>query len=357
VGQVAAGARELERELDFGDCDDSSDGGTGGPDLGPTGGTRLARMEARLESLGTEVEAVRRAQRQMLGEDVEDGSLDAAPALEVSFAGAQGTQVGPGSAAGAAGPAGVASLGGGAKSPANGASPATTPVGKKPAVAGMGALANTVKDMGGRLEHLQDAMEGILSGKVNIVSEETLIELDSRFESRLTSVWKELKKYADSAATRADRLEQHMGGRVGKLETTWAEFLDKKKTEKELEEKLKELAKLIEWLTWRITWLEWACKGEERGFGRPLDEKDIMHVPPPGTVAATAFAQPLTEDCELWARAGSSQRLRRPMPTPIVEPGSFGSSTGIGRQLAQAYRAAPSQMRASRGSGSLPKLA
>lgn len=196
---------------------------------------------------------------------------------------------------------------------------------------------------------------------MNVISGKTLSTLDSRFESKLTSVWRELKKHAESAGTRADRLEQHLGGRLGKLETTWVEFLAKKKTEKELEDRLKELQKLLEWLTWRITWLEWSTKGEERGFGRPLDEKAAIPMAPPQTVAATAMAQPLAEDMDLWVRSGSRQRLRRPLNMTVVSPGTF---THVGQQVVHAdarYMQNPlggsMRVTASRSQPRLPTLA
>merc|ERR1719229_1750924 len=133
----------------------------------------------------------------------------------------------------------------------------------------------------------------------------------------MNMVWKELKDFSETAAKRADQIEAKALKKIEKVENAFNEYLAKKKSQKELEEQMKELKKTFEWLMWRITWLEWATKGEERGFGRPLDERAVGPCPT-HTNTATAFAQPISEDVELWARSGSAQRLRRQISVPLI---------------------------------------
>jgi hypothetical protein len=154
------------------------------------------------------------------------------------------------------------------------------------------------------------------------ITEELLAELDKRSEDRLEAVWRELKGYADASAVQAGQLERNLSTRMDKVEGylnvlsnrgIGGDAADLKKERQSTDQRAKD----IEWLNWRISWLEWATGGEKRGFGRPLDEKSTLPAPPPGTVTAQCFSQPLTEDMELWAREpGGRQRLRRRMTTP-----------------------------------------
>merc|ERR1712194_413945 len=160
--------------------------------------------------------------------------------------------------------------------------------------------------------------------------ESAMAELDKRSSDRLASVWKELKNYADGAATRADQLERNTSSRMDKMEANVKIFMNKRSDESEYV-KEKDLVKHLEWLNWRISWLEWATSGEKRSFSRPLDSKAVMPCPPPGTNCAPVFSQPITEDVEMWARQkDGTQRLRRRMPAPN-DPGPSAHSRSHGQ--------------------------
>jgi len=326
VAQIQARAEELERQFEEDNNSGSGDGGTGSAD-GDADGGRVARLEARVVELAVQVEALRTG----FNDGISLGGSD------LGMGEVAGTATRPASgdpaAMGSAIPEGVVS--------------ATTPTGsRRTSASGTGPnhsqLMSMVRTLADEVTNLREVCikelaAGLHSVKQQLagstgrgLKEEITSELDRRSETRLATVWTELKGFADAASTRADQVERSLGARVVKVENGFSEMLKRKKGEKELEQLIKEQQKQIEWVTWRISWLEWATKGEERGFARPLDSKAIL--PPPSTAAATAFAQPLTEDVELWARevnggGNGRQRLRRPIQVPIVEPGG-GSSPG-----------------------------
>jgi tetrahydromethanopterin S-methyltransferase subunit B len=173
-------------------------------------------------------------------------------------------------------------------------------------------------------------------------------ELDKRTETRLTTVWAELIQHTQSAATRADALERGLVERFERQESSLKNVVKQLDGNKKDGGSIGHLQKQLEWIVWRVTWLEWATGGEQRSFGRPLDHKALQ--PPPGTVSATAFQQPITEDVELWARDPRTlgpQRLRRaPVKTTRAHLG--------GRpQTAQGGGGAPGT---SQSTGRLPTL-
>merc|ERR1712039_1035101 len=144
---------------------------------------------------------------------------------------------------------------------------------------------------------------------------------------------KELTTHAESAATRADQLERNTSSRIEKIESNFMKLLKKTSDDTEYV-KEKDLIKHLEWLNWRIAWLEWATNGEKRSFSRPLDAKAVLPSPPPLTNVAPVFSQPITEDCEMWARESNGrQRLRRRMQ--VAQPTGPGGSTAQSRSHGQ----------------------
>jgi len=181
-------------------------------------------------------------------------------------------------------------------------------------------------DVGSQLQSLRDIVATVQKKQAEpvVVPEETLREIDEKAEARLASVWKELHAHSQAAAVRADEMERALSGRIQVCEAAAEQFKRAEAAAKAMEDKL---MRQIEWLNWRISWLEWATNGEKRGFARPVDSKAFL--PPPSTSVATAFKQPITEDCELWAREpGGGQRLRRRVGSPSAPSSRLGSAQG-----------------------------
>jgi hypothetical protein len=175
---------------------------------------------------------------------------------------------------------------------------------------------------------------------------------------RSEAMWRELTEHAQAAAVRADALERSLMMRIEKIESSLVNVLShglndsgqkKKGKPSEKEDDSLKLGKSLEWLNWRITWLEWATNGEKRSFGRSVDHRAVLpahlagDTPPPFTQVATSFSQPITEDCELWARdprtgARHLRRQLRPQPQGFAEastgpngPLRLSGSSSLGR--------------------------
>jgi hypothetical protein len=139
---------------------------------------------------------------------------------------------------------------------------------------------------------------------------------EKKQEERMSAMWSELAGHAEAAAVRADGLERGLMSRIEKIETdTMAMLQEQQGKKKDAEMQLK---KSMEWVNWRISWLEWATQGEKRSFARSVDQKAFLPSPPPNTIAAAGFSQPITEDMELWTRDRNTgkPRLRRELNAP-----------------------------------------
>lgn len=165
--------------------------------------------------------------------------------------------------------------------------------------------------------------------------DELFAHLDQRTESRLETVWQELRSHSEAAAERARETEARLRVRVEQAEHGSARALDAITTKLQShggncgaccsccpKAEPGHLRKQLEWLNWRITWLEWATGGQKRSFGRPLAAGALAALPPPVTPAATSFCQPLAEDFEMWARepAGHVRPRRRNTSSPPEPP-------------------------------------
>jgi len=150
-------------------------------------------------------------------------------------------------------------------------------------------------------------------------------------EARLNSMWSELSAVTEAGAVRGDAVEKNLMTRIETIESSVVNMnTDLKKADQSLEYK-----KSMEWMNWRISWLEWATGGEKRSFARPIDSKAVFPSPPPATIAAACFSQPITEDVELWARDRKTgqQRLRRDLNTgaKYTDYTPKGNSASLGR--------------------------
>jgi len=183
----------------------------------------------------------------------------------------------------------------------------------------------------------------------NSLTENAINELDRRNEERLAQAWTEIKDHSEAVNARTDQLEQSLRIRVDKVEKSITNFLAVSPPGRRVEQSAKpsDYNRQIEWLNWRISWLEWATGGEKRSFARPLDEKLLS--PPPATPAAVGFAQPMTEDAELWARDNTGKtRLRRKITQP--------PRTSDGTRPGLAQDAVRHNLKVVRSTGKLPSL-
>mmetsp|Transcript_33740 Transcript_33740/g.61118 ORF Transcript_33740/g.61118 Transcript_33740/m.61118 type:complete len:1333 (-) Transcript_33740:66-4064(-) len=346
VAAVAARAAELEEQFEESMLD-----GEGEDGFDPISG-RLAGLEGRVETLAGLLESMRQRQREALLEGAaipgESGDLATYPAAGGSDVPGTGGSAGGGEGLGASDKNAIraaASAAAAAQASLKGQAEAQQALSKEVETlkSGLKALEEgRLKQVVGDVQALKEVVAAVQKEqqKEVVIPEKTLKDIDDRAEKRLAAVWKELHDHAEAAAIRADEIEKNLGGRVEKCEAAAEAFRKAEAAQKEMEQKL---LKQIEWLNWRISWLEWATNGEKRGFARPLDSKAVLPLPPPSTIAATAFKQPVTEDCELWAREpGGRTRLRRPSPQgsragtaqgsllqPPSTPGSvLGSSLG-----------------------------
>mmetsp|Transcript_82944 Transcript_82944/g.231362 ORF Transcript_82944/g.231362 Transcript_82944/m.231362 type:complete len:1204 (-) Transcript_82944:64-3675(-) len=225
-------------------------------------------------------------------------------------------------------------------------------------------MARELRKLAGDLQRAQGSM-GKSGGSE--LSEKAISELDAHVERRMTAVWNELTQHAKAAAVRADALEKNLKAQIDKQGTQLATVLKDSESRTKDKEQISALTKQIEWLNWRVSWLEWATVGEKRGFSRTTvpeqvaprapgsRPQDFKMVPPSQTVAATSFAQPMTEDMELWAREpGSRLRQRRPLRTPLMSGQREVDGNGPGTMMADGVHGA--SLQGSRSTGRLPSL-
>jgi len=331
VASLAARAAELEEQFE-------SDGESGGG-LGGQSEARLARLEGLTSMLARDLDAVQRRLR--------DQIFGASP--ETSMAG--GAPAGPGASTPGPGAEGLSV-------PAGGGDVAQKLRGLSMEIqalkAGRGedeaknearakGIEDNVRSNISRIDKIAAEVRGLREGRMTELASEIKLlrenterratteanankearreqkekldlaieSLDRKSEDRLASVWKELMGHAETAATRADKLERNLFQRMETSEKQIQDIIQKAKDD-EGAKKIAELIKQMEWVNWRISWLEWATNGEKRSFSRPVDAKSVLPSPPPSTITAPGFNQPITEDVELWARqTQGQQRLRR----------------------------------------------
>jgi len=343
VAAVAARADELAQQFEDDDyAEGDSDDGDGMPVS-----LRLAKLESQVSIMSRSLEGLVHSQREGLFAS-EAGAASAGDAGVDSTGGSEGVQH-AGAPAHTGGPAELeasSSVG-----PSPGASPSASPMDSKRAVTpqAVNALGSKV----GKVELLCKNLSVVVQRLVDKpeLSESAIAELDGRIETRLTAVWNELTQHAKAAALRADALEKQLVARLNSHDDSIKHLTAEVAKNKDLADQVTALAKQIEWLNWRISWLEWATGGEKRGFSRPIDSKAVL--PPPQTVTATAFGQPLSDDVELWARGPDGrQRLRRPIRAPLAAVHDARSEMGnfAGDSLQS------SALRASQSTGKLPQL-
>lgn len=136
--------------------------------------------------------------------------------------------------------------------------------------------------------------------------EDTITELDRRSESRLASVWKELRGLAESAAIHTNNIERNLSLRIEKIEKGSVGAGASTSTDCRFTENM---SKQLESLAFRLSWIEWGTSGEKRSFGRPLLQ--------PSSTNKTGFPQIPSDDSEMLAREPSGQmRPRRKMQLP-----------------------------------------
>lgn len=161
-------------------------------------------------------------------------------------------------------------------------------------------------------------------------------ELDRRNESRLTSIWRELRSLAEVAAARADKLERRLCQRLEVLERQRP--VGGGRPERFTEE----MAKEFESMKFRLSWIEWATSGEKRSFSRPLHPQAAGNQG--SSVGTCSLPAVLAADSEVWAREPSGRvrprrRLQVPNANVLVHSGLTSSeSGGPGRQAVTASR-------------------
>eukprot|EP00931_Biecheleriopsis_adriatica_P097183 TRINITY_DN7092_c1_g1_i2.p1 TRINITY_DN7092_c1_g1~~TRINITY_DN7092_c1_g1_i2.p1 ORF type:complete len:1097 (+),score=323.95 TRINITY_DN7092_c1_g1_i2:57-3293(+) len=348
VAAVAARAAQLEEQLDQSNGEDTA--------MGAASSGRLAALEGRVESLAESLESVRQRHREAL---LEAASASPSPAMSPE----EKEELRAAAAAAAAAQASAAA----AHDSAAGQAQAHEVLSLKVQDLAVGLRAveeGRLKDLGADLKALREAVVQVQreQNKEVVIPQKTLDELDQKSETRLAAVWKELHSHAEAAAVRADQMERNLTDRLEKVEVTAASFKEAEAASKAMEQNL---LKQIEWLNWRISWLEWATNGEKRSFSRVVDSRSVLPLPPPATAAATCFKQPITEDCELWARdVGGRQRMRRRINSPLP-PGdsrvgtaqtSSGSSLGVSGGGLGPSSSAPDLGVGAGGSSSRPRL-
>jgi len=157
-----------------------------------------------------------------------------------------------------------------------------------------------------RIEELETEVQGlrrVIEQKLLSEQDTMLAELDRRNESRLTSVWKELKGFTDAATAHTNSIERSLLSRIDKNDKSLVGAcagVNCRFTEAN--------AKQLESMAFRMSLLEWSTNGEKRSFSRPLQ----------ASLASSAPSLPaLSDDSELWAKEPSGQlRLRRKMQLP-----------------------------------------
>eukprot|EP00930_Biecheleria_cincta_P034547 TRINITY_DN23867_c0_g2_i2.p1 TRINITY_DN23867_c0_g2~~TRINITY_DN23867_c0_g2_i2.p1 ORF type:complete len:1087 (+),score=288.93 TRINITY_DN23867_c0_g2_i2:228-3488(+) len=318
VASIAARAAELEDQLDEHlDADEAEETSAG----------RLAVLEGKVAALGDAMDSMRQRVRETIlhGSLADAGSGSAAADAGAGSAGTTMTAADKEELHAAVASAAAAQ-----------ASAKEQTEALKAQTEQLASLASKLKsleegrltEVGSQLQSLRDIVSAVQKKQEEPIKvpEETLREIDEKAEARLASVWKELHAHSEAAAIRADEMEKALSGRIEVCEAAAEKFKRAEAEAKAMEDKL---TKQIEWLNWRISWLEWATNGEKRGFARPVDSKAVLPLPPPSTSVATAFKQPITEDCELWAREpGGNQRLRRRVGSPDAPRSRLGSAQG-----------------------------